>query len=76
MSAGMVSDAQAAGRVFCGFGSGLETFVWTQDDGHLLGYVAGPGARGRVELVGRRPPQHRLRRLGADEHVIGAEGER
>jgi hypothetical protein len=42
MSAGMVTDAQAAGRVFCDFGNGLENFVWTQDDGHLLGYVAGP----------------------------------
>ena len=42
MSAGMVTDAQAAGRVFCTFGSGQESFVWTQDDGHLLGYVAGP----------------------------------
>jgi hypothetical protein len=41
MSAGMVTDAQAAGRVFCTFNNGLESFVWTQDDGHLLGYVAG-----------------------------------
>jgi len=42
MSAGMVTDAQAAGRVFCTFSSGQESFVWTQDDGHMLGYVAGP----------------------------------
>jgi hypothetical protein len=42
MSAGMVTDTQAAGRVFCDFGNGQENFVWTQDDGHLLGYVAGP----------------------------------
>ncbi len=42
MSAGMVADAQAAGRVFCTFTSGQEYFVWTQDDGHLLGSVAGP----------------------------------
>jgi len=42
MSAGMVSDAQAAGRVFCNFNNAQENFVWTQDDGHLLGYVAGP----------------------------------
>ncbi len=42
MSAGMVTDTQAAGRVFCAFGNGQENFVWTQDDGHLLGYVAGP----------------------------------
>jgi hypothetical protein len=42
MSAGMVTDAQAAGRVFCTFNSGAENFVWTQDDGHLLGWVSGP----------------------------------
>jgi serine/threonine protein kinase len=42
MSAGMVTDAQAAGRVFCNFNSGAENFVWTQDDGHLLGWVSGP----------------------------------
>jgi hypothetical protein len=42
MSAGMVTDTQAAGRVFCDFGNAQENFVWTQDDGHLLGYVAGP----------------------------------
>ncbi len=42
MSAGMVTDAQAAGRVFCTFNNGQEDFVWTQDDGHLLAYVAGP----------------------------------
>jgi serine/threonine-protein kinase len=42
MSAGMVTDAQAAGRVFCTFYSGQEYFVWTQDDGHLLAWVSGP----------------------------------
>ncbi|MGH3150725.1 MAG: serine/threonine protein kinase, partial [Streptosporangiaceae bacterium] len=42
MSAGMVTDAQVAGRVFCTFNNGLESFVWTQDDGHLLAYAAGP----------------------------------
>ena len=42
MSAGMVTDAQAAGRVFCTFSNAQEDFVWTQGDGHLLGYVAGP----------------------------------
>jgi hypothetical protein len=42
MSAGMIADAQAAGRVFCTFNQGQEDFIWTQDDGHLLGYVAGP----------------------------------
>jgi len=28
--------------VFCTFNSGAENFVWTQDDGHLLGWVSGP----------------------------------
>ena len=42
MGAGMIADAQAAGRVFCTFNQGQEDFIWTQDDGHLLGYVAGP----------------------------------
>jgi hypothetical protein len=42
MSAGMVTDTQAAGRVFCNFSNAQENFVWTQDDGHLLAYVAGP----------------------------------
>jgi hypothetical protein len=42
MSTGMVTDAQAAGRVFCNFTQGLEYMVWTQDDGHLMAYVAGP----------------------------------
>jgi len=42
MTAGMVTDAKAAGRVFCTFTNGQESFVWTQDDGHMLGWVAGP----------------------------------
>jgi hypothetical protein len=42
MSAGMVPDSGAAGRVFCTFNNGQENFVWTQDDGHLLAYVTGP----------------------------------
>jgi Protein kinase domain len=42
MSMGMVTDAQAAGRVFCTFNSGQEYFAWTQDDGRLLAVVAGP----------------------------------
>jgi hypothetical protein len=42
MSAGMVPDSEAAGRVFCTFANGQESFVWTQDDGHLLGHVTGP----------------------------------
>jgi serine/threonine protein kinase len=42
MSGGMVTDAQAAGRVFCLFNNALQNFVWTQDDGHLLAWVTGP----------------------------------
>jgi hypothetical protein len=42
MSAGRVTDAQAAGRVFCNYNNGRENLLWTQDDGHLLAYVAGP----------------------------------
>ncbi len=42
MTMGMVKDDQAAGRVFCTYTQGLEYMVWTQNDGHLMGYVAGP----------------------------------
>jgi serine/threonine protein kinase len=42
MTMGMVTDDQAAGRVFCNFTQGLEYMVWTANDGHLMGYVAGP----------------------------------
>jgi serine/threonine protein kinase len=41
MTAGTVTDDQAAGRVFCNYTQGLEYMVWTQNDGHLMGYVAG-----------------------------------
>jgi len=41
MSAGTVRDEQAAGRVFCTFSQGLEYMIWTQDDGRLMGVVAG-----------------------------------
>ena len=41
MSMGMIRDDQAAGRVFCNFTQGSEYFVWTQNDGHLMGVVAG-----------------------------------
>ena len=41
MSAGKVTDDQAAGRVFCNFTNGFEYMIWTQDDGHLLGIAAG-----------------------------------
>jgi len=42
MTIGMVKDDQAAGRVFCNYTQGLEYMVWTQNDGRLMGYVAGP----------------------------------
>src|SRR5204862_183330 len=42
MIMGSVRDDQAAGRVFCTYTQGLEYTVWTQNDGHLMGYVAGP----------------------------------
>ena len=42
MTMGMVKDDQAAGRVFCNYTQGLEYMAWTQNDGHLMGYVAGP----------------------------------
>ena len=42
MTMGSVRDDQAAGRVFCNYTQGLEYMVWTQNDGHLMGYVAGP----------------------------------
>jgi serine/threonine protein kinase len=41
MIAGNVTDDQAAGRVFCTYTEGQEYMVWTQNDGHLMGYVAG-----------------------------------
>ncbi len=41
MEANMVTDDQAAGRVYCTFTNGFENMIWTQDDGHLLGWVAG-----------------------------------
>ncbi len=42
MTTGTVTDDQAAGRVFCNYTQGLEYMVWTQNDGHMMGYVAGP----------------------------------
>ena len=36
------TDDKAAGRVFCNYTQGLEYMVWTQNDGHVLGVVAGP----------------------------------
>jgi hypothetical protein len=42
MIMGMVKDDQAAGRVFCNYTQGLEYMVWTQNDGRMMGYVAGP----------------------------------
>jgi hypothetical protein len=42
MASGQVPDLQAAGRVFCAMTDGAqEDMVWTQDDGQLMGWVAG-----------------------------------
>jgi hypothetical protein len=42
MAAGTVVDPQAAGRMFCTMLAGAqEDIVWTQDDGAMLGWVAG-----------------------------------
>ena len=41
MEANMVTDNQAAGRVYCTFYNGAEDMIWTQDDGHMLGWVVG-----------------------------------
>ncbi len=44
MSAGKVTEAQAAGRVFCitDATTGVVDFIWTQDVGRLLAWVVGP----------------------------------
>ncbi|HEV2260008.1 MAG TPA: serine/threonine-protein kinase [Streptosporangiaceae bacterium] len=41
LSSGKLMDDQAAGRVFCNFTNGQESFVWTQNNGNLLAVVAG-----------------------------------
>jgi len=42
MTMGLVREDQAAGRVFCNYAQGVESMVWTQNVGHMLGYVYGP----------------------------------
>jgi N-acetylneuraminic acid mutarotase len=42
MTTGLVKDDQAAGRVSCTYAQGVESLVWTQNDGNMLGYVYGP----------------------------------
>src|SRR5690349_1158725 len=42
MTAGLVTDDQAAGRVSCTFTQNQEYLVWTQNDGNMLGYAYGP----------------------------------
>jgi hypothetical protein len=42
MASGQVTSLEAAGRVFCTMtDSAQEDMVWTQDDGRLMGWVAG-----------------------------------
>jgi hypothetical protein len=40
-SSGTIKDDQAAGRMFCTFNNGLLYLLWTQDDGRVLGELAG-----------------------------------
>jgi hypothetical protein len=40
-TSGTITDDQAAGRMFCTFTNGLLYLVWTQDDGRVLGEMAG-----------------------------------
>jgi serine/threonine-protein kinase len=42
MAMGGFTDDKAAGRVFCNYTQGNEYMVWTQDDGRVMGIVAGP----------------------------------
>ena len=42
MTSSGFTDDKAAGRVFCNYTQGLEYMVWTQNDGHVMGVVAGP----------------------------------
>jgi hypothetical protein len=42
LSSGKLTDDQAAGRVFCNLANGQESYVWTQNNGHLLAVVVGP----------------------------------
>ena len=38
----VLAPAKLLGRVFCNYAQDLEYMVWTQNDGRLMGYVAGP----------------------------------
>ncbi len=40
-TSGMIKDDQAAGRIFCTFNNGLLYLLWTQNDGRVLGELAG-----------------------------------
>jgi hypothetical protein len=40
-TSGTITDDKAAGRMFCTFTNGLLYLLWTQDDGRLLGELAG-----------------------------------
>ncbi len=40
-SSGTITDDKAAGRMFCTFTNGLLYLLWTQDDGRILGELAG-----------------------------------
>lgn len=40
-TSGQIKDEQAAGRMYCTFNNDLLYLVWTQDDGRLMGELAG-----------------------------------
>ncbi len=40
-TSGTITDDEAAGRMFCTFTNGLLYLLWTQDDGRILGELAG-----------------------------------
>lgn len=40
-TSGAITDDKAAGRMFCTFTGGLLYLLWTQDDGRILGELAG-----------------------------------
>jgi hypothetical protein len=40
-TSGTITDDKAAGRMFCTFTGGLLYLLWTQDDGRILGELAG-----------------------------------
>jgi hypothetical protein len=75
MAAGQVPVTGAAGRVFCITSptTGVAQFLWTQSDGHVLAWVAGPlheqvwdwWATVHHEIAIGKPPMMMLPSMGA-----------